>query len=90
MIFWTIKHIIISLILIATLHYLYDFFVLNLTVPKIKDLVHKPEERYKEMYEDIKMTDSQKPKNDMKHELKQYLSDLSNKKTEPMSYNLSY
>tara|TARA_Y100000590_G_C15115591_1_gene786627 strand:+ start:195 stop:467 length:273 start_codon:yes stop_codon:yes gene_type:complete len=90
MIFSTIKYIIISLIFITTLHYLYDFFIVNLTVPKIKDLIHKPEERYKEIYKDIKKTNIDKPEINMKNELKQYLSDLSKKTTEPISYNLNY
>jgi hypothetical protein len=38
-----------SLLLIALLHNLYLFFQKTLTVPKIKDLVHKPVARYEEL-----------------------------------------
>ena len=34
-------------------HYLYSFFKTTLTVPKIKDLVNRPADAYKEMYETI-------------------------------------
>ena len=39
--------VIISLLLIILIHYLFNFFKNTLTVPKVKDLVHKPLERYK-------------------------------------------
>ena len=51
MLFYTIKAICISLLLIALIHYLYSFFKDTLTVPKIKDLVNKPAKRYDEMFE---------------------------------------
>ena len=50
MIFNTIKTIIISLSLIALVHYLYTFFKDTLTVPKTRDLVNKPAKRYDEMF----------------------------------------
>ena len=53
MIFNTIKTIIISLSLIALVHYLYTFFKDTLTVPKTRDLVNKPAKRYDEMFEII-------------------------------------
>ena len=40
MIYWTLKWIVVSLILIFLIHYLYLFFKTNLTVPKVKDLVN--------------------------------------------------
>ena len=53
MFFWTIQQIIISILIISTIHYLYDFFKENLTIPKVKDLVNKPEKKYKEIYSSI-------------------------------------
>ena len=50
MIVWTLKQIIISFVLIALVHYIYDFLKNNLTSPKVKDLVNKPNEQYKEIY----------------------------------------
>ena len=49
MFFEIIKTIIISLILIFLIHYLFLFFKDNLTIPKTKDLVAKPLEKYKTM-----------------------------------------
>jgi len=50
MLFFTLKTIFISLLLIALIHYLYGFFKNTLTVPKVKDLVNKPTNRYNEMF----------------------------------------
>ena len=40
-------YIIISVVIISLLHYLYTYFINILTVPKIKDLVNKPGQEYK-------------------------------------------
>ena len=40
-------YIIISVVIISLLHYLYSYFINILTVPKIKDLVNKPGQEYK-------------------------------------------
>ena len=50
MLLWIVQQIIISVVLIVTLHYIYIFFKNNLTVPKTKDLVKKPTEQYKKIY----------------------------------------
>jgi len=42
-----VYYIIISVVIISLLHYLYTFFINILTVPKIKDLVNKPGQEYK-------------------------------------------
>ena len=49
MIFWVIQWSILSLIFIYLLHHLYSFFIDTLTVPKVKDLVNKPLDRYNEL-----------------------------------------
>lgn len=49
MIFWYLKTIIISLIIISVIHYLFLFFKRNLTQPKIKDLLHHPKKEYEEI-----------------------------------------
>ena len=51
MLFWIIRQILISFILIFVLHNIYNYFKNNLTVPKIKDLIRKPAQQYKELYE---------------------------------------
>ena len=49
MLFFIIQQIILSLILIAIIHYIYEFFKNNLTEPKIKDLVNKPKAKYEQI-----------------------------------------
>ena len=41
-----LKTIVISLLLIALLHYSYNYLQETLTVPKVKDLVNRPKEKY--------------------------------------------
>lgn len=77
MLLWIVQQIIISVVLIVTVHYIYIFFKNNLTVPKTKDLVKKPTEQYKKIYSSIN-----KPKQEnkaMKHELKNFIQGLSKK-----------
>ena len=72
-------------------HYLYSFFKTALTVPKIKDLVNRPVDAYKEIYETIekvksgerekireKINEEPVPENSdaMKDELKSFLNSL--------------
>ena len=49
MFFELFKWTIISFIVIVLIHYLFIFFKDNLTIPKTKDLVSKPLEKYKTM-----------------------------------------
>tara|TARA_Y100000817_G_C16574744_1_gene419180 strand:- start:11 stop:352 length:342 start_codon:yes stop_codon:yes gene_type:complete len=84
MCFEIFKIFILSVILIICIHYLYIFFKTNLTVPKIKDLVHQPKLRYKKIYEIIgektpKKEDTTREEDTaMKDELKTYIHNLSN------------
>ena len=77
MLLWIVQQIIISVVLIVTVHYIYIFFKNNLTVPKTKDLVKKPTEQYQKIYNSIN-----KPKEEnksMKNELKNFIQGLSKK-----------
>jgi len=74
MLFWIIRQIIISFLFIFTMHHIYNYFKTNLTVPKIKDLIKKPKEQYKDIYESEEKTVD---KETMKNELKDYLKSLS-------------
>jgi len=51
--YWIIKVSILSFILIFLLHYLYSFFISTLTVPKVKDLVTLPQQKYDEMFHSL-------------------------------------
>ena len=82
MFFWIIQNIIISIILIMSIHYTYLYFKTNLTVPKTKDLVKKPIEQYRKIYNSIQQDIPEKiDKQNMKGELKNYLKELSKGKS---------
>ena len=78
MLFWIIQQIIISVVLIISIHYIYVFFKQNLTIPKTKDLVKRPAEQYKKIYTSLKKEEENK--DNMKDELKNYLKKLTKKK----------
>ena len=78
MFFWLIKCI-IFLLVIGLLHYFYSFLIDTLTVPKLRDFVNKPTERYN----DIVMTTSSNHANqpsvssdEMQNELRDFLSNI--------------
>jgi hypothetical protein len=54
MLLWIVQMIIISIILIFLLHNLFDFFKTTLTIPKFKDLVNSPSQKYENIYNIIK------------------------------------
>lgn len=53
MLVWIIQISLISLLLIFLLHHLYSFFVSTLTIPKIRDLVNSPVEKYQHIFDTI-------------------------------------
>lgn len=53
MLFWTVQTIIISFILIFLVHHLITYFKQILTVPKTKDLVNSPIQKYNDMFKII-------------------------------------
>lgn len=89
MLFWTIQITIISIILIFLVHHLILFFKSTLTVPKVKDLVNAPAQKYENIYNTISSkdyTDSLLPAipsanpdaKSMKEELKNFLKSKAN------------
>lgn len=50
MLSWIIQITIISFVLIFLIHHLINFFKSTLTVPKIKDLVNRPLQKYENIY----------------------------------------
>jgi hypothetical protein len=57
MLFWTLQITIISIILIFLVHHLILFFKSTLTVPKVKDLVNAPTQKYENIYNTISSRD---------------------------------
>jgi hypothetical protein len=86
MLLFILNWAIISFILIVLIHYLYSFFKSTLTIPKVRDLVNKPTERYNEMIDTIKYNDTIKYKDNnnkqdnMQDELSNFLQDLKKNK----------
>lgn len=90
--FWVIQVVIISFVIIFILHNLYTFFKETLTVPKMKDLVRRPQQKYETLFREMQHQNVQhgdaKPgsENDaMKNELKRYLMELNSSSLEPES-----
>ena len=47
---WILQTVLFSIFFIAIIHYLYLFFMNNLTTPIVKDLVHTPSNKYQHMF----------------------------------------
>ena len=56
MLTWIAQTTILSIVLIVLLHHLINFFKSTLTVPKIKDLVNSPKQKYENIYNIISNT----------------------------------
>jgi hypothetical protein len=50
MLIWTIQAAVISITFIFLIHHLFGFLKSTLTVPKIKDLVNSPTQKYENMF----------------------------------------
>ena len=51
---WFIQVSVVSLIIIFVIHNLYSFFKETLTVPKIKDMVKRPQQRYDTLFRELR------------------------------------
>ena len=61
--YWIFKVSILSLIFIFLLHYLYSFFISTLTIPKVKDLVTLPQQKYDELFNSLEQNKYSQEKN---------------------------
>ena len=77
MLWFVIQQLLLSLILIAIVHYIYEFFKNNLTETKIKDLVNKPKVKYEQIYKNVSSNMQPESSSDMKVELQNYIQELS-------------
>lgn len=89
MLIWIIQISLISIAFIFLVHHLLMFFKSTLTVPKMKDLVNSPNQKYQNIYDTIMHNSPQvgytdidilpsndfanEQPNDMKNELKSFL-----------------
>ena len=51
---WTIQVLVTSFVIIFVLHNLYVFFKDTLTVPKIKDMVKRPHQKYETLFRELR------------------------------------
>lgn len=58
MLLWTVQTIIISIIFIFLVHHLITYFKQILTVPRTKDLVNSPIQKYNDMFKIISNSDT--------------------------------
>jgi hypothetical protein len=58
MLFWTVQTIIISIIFIFLVHHLITYFKQILTIPRTKDLVNSPIQKYNDMFKIISNSDT--------------------------------
>jgi hypothetical protein len=80
MLTWVIQITVISFVLIFLVHHLINFFKSTLTVPKIKDLVNSPTQKYENMYNIINNCQKSNTKSNLENEYS--LIDLLPKKQE--------
>ena len=79
MLFWVIQTTILSIIFIFVVHYLINFFKSTLTVPKIKDLVYSPSQKYDNNNNNISdFNNGTTFINDLKNDLKNDLTTVDN------------
>lgn len=74
MIYWTIKTIVISIIFIFLIHHLIEFFKNTLTVPKVKDLVNVPTQKYEHI---LNILSKNKNTNDNSSNIENLNSDIN-------------
>ena len=58
---WILQITIISIIFIFLIHHLIDFFKSTLTIPKIKDLVDSPSQKYKNIFNQLSKQEDSSP-----------------------------
>lgn len=67
---------IISFIFIFIIHYLYEYFKNNLTIPKEKDLIEKPKHAYNKIYSLLQERSKNNASSTKKMELKNLLKEF--------------
>ena len=85
MLIWSLQITIISFVIIFLIHHIIQFLKETLTVPKVKDLVYSPSQKYEQMIQNIsnptvsphkeEIQDADSMKNELKNFLKNQLND---------------
>ena len=92
MLYWVIKTIALSLLIIFLSHHIYLYFKDILTKPKVKDYINAPKQQYNEIFSILeqKQVQADQPQQQrqrapagqqdiMKQELKNFLNDIQSK-----------
>ena len=93
MLSWVFQQVVISLVVIVLIHSIYNFLQVNLTTPKVRDLVNKPSKKYEEIYKTFKNSENNveekqdSNENLMKSELQNYLKELSSENKQQKNVN---
>jgi hypothetical protein len=92
MLFWIIQSTVVSVIFIFLIHTLYEYFKQMYSTPKIKDLVNRPQQDYKEMLSHVRpvTTTASQPVKAGSNTLRDYLKQLkinSSQQPEIAEYN---
>ena len=75
------KTIILSLSLIFLCHYLFNYLQATFTVPKVKDMINRPNEKYETIMKIVKNENKIKEQEtSMKNELDTYINEINSKK----------
>lgn len=80
MLYLLLVYMSVSLLIIILSHKFYDFLKNTLTVPKVKDLVNKPQKNYDAILEKIQKLEEENPItpiDTMRDELSLYLDELN-------------
>ena len=86
MLFWSIQITLLSIILIFLVHYLINFFKSTLTVPKIKDLVNTPTQKYENMFNIMSLSDKQNTNNNISNNNSNNNNNINNISNNQVSY----
>ena len=77
MLLWIIQSATLSVALIFLVHHLFKFFQSTLTIPKIKDLVNAPTQKYDAMYSIINTNTDDSMKDELKSFFKKQMNSTS-------------
>ena len=65
----------LSLIVIFLFHYLFYYLQAKFTIPKVKDMINRPNEKYNSMMKVVSSEDSQQQ--EMKEQLSSYINEIN-------------
>ena len=86
MLSWIIQITVVSIILVFLVHHLINFFKSTLTVPKIKDLVNTPTQKYENMFNVMSLSDRQNSNNNINNNSSNISSNINNISSNQVSY----